>query len=89
MLRAARHALRHTFRGMCVGAKVTRLHSRLLMNHKISNDIHAEYMTVPVMFNQLREASEAAGASISKHLPRGAWRVFDRHLREACADLVA
>jgi integrase len=76
------HALRHTFRGMCAGAKVAKLHSRLLMNHKISNDIHDEYMSVPAMFDQLREASEAAGAYITKHLPKGAWRALDRRLRE-------
>ena len=80
------HALRHTFRGMCAGAKVTKLHSRLLMNHKISNDIHDEYMTVPAMFDQFREASEAAAAYITGHLPRGAWRALDRRLREDLKD---
>lgn len=34
------HALRHSFRGFCAGAKISTVHSKLLMLHKISKDVH-------------------------------------------------
>lgn len=76
------HALRHTFRAMCEGAKIGKVHSRLLMNHKISNEVHDAYVTLGAMFDQLREASAAVSAYILIHLPRGAERQLERRLKE-------
>lgn len=61
------------------------VHSRLLMNHKISKDVHESYMTLGAMFDQLREASEAVSAYILKHLPKGAEKQLTRRLREQLA----
>jgi integrase len=76
------HALRHSFRGFCEGAKVSTVHSKLLMNHKISKEVHDSYMTMGAMFDQLREASESVSTYILKHLPKGAERDLERRLRE-------
>lgn len=84
-LKHSPHALRHSFRGFCAGAKVSTVHSRLLMNHKISKDVHESYMTLGAMFDQLREASEAVSAYILKHLPKGAEKQLTRRLREQLA----
>jgi integrase len=74
------HALRHSFRAFCAGAKVTTVHSRLLMNHAITQDVHSSYMGVDSMFDQLRTASEEVAAYITKHLPKNAWRELDQRL---------
>ena len=84
-LKHSPHALRHSFRGFCAGAKVSTVHSRLLMNHKISKDVHESYMTLGAMFDQLREASEAVSAYILKHLPKGAEKQLTRRLRDQLA----
>lgn len=76
------HALRHSFRAYCAGAKVSVVHSRLLMNHKISKDVHDSYMTPGAMFDQLREASAAVTAYIMKHLPKDVERQLERKLKE-------
>lgn len=76
------HALRHTFRAMCEGAKISKVHSRLLMNYKISKDVHDAYMTPGAMFDQLSKASEAVSAYIFKHLPKGAEHRLKRRCRE-------
>lgn len=76
------HALRHTFRALCEGAKISKVHSRLLMNHKISGEVHDSYMTLGAMFDQLREASEAVSAYIVKQLPKGAERQLAKRLQE-------
>jgi integrase len=79
------HALRHSFRNFCAGAKVSTVHSRLLMNHAISADVHQSYMTPGSMFDQLREASEAVSTYIMRHLPKGAERQLTRRLQEQLA----
>ena len=61
------------------------VHSRLLMNHKISKDVHESYMTLGAMFDQLREASEVVSAYIFKHLPKGAEKQLTRRLQEQLA----
>jgi integrase len=61
------HALRHTFRTMAGVAGMSRTFSRILMNHKIGGDVHDEYLTVPVMFAQLRAAQEKLSAFIIEH----------------------
>ena len=76
------HALRHSFRAFCAGAKVSTVHSRLLMNHKISKDVHESYMTLGAMFDQLRDASEVVSAYILRHFPKGAEKQLERRLRE-------
>jgi integrase len=73
------HALRHTFRGMCAGAKVTKTHSKILMLHTIAGEIHDEYMSVPSMFAQLAQAADEVAAYILRHLPKDA----ERRLRAA------
>ncbi len=78
------HALRHSFRAFCAGAKVSTVHSRLLINHKISKDVHESYMTLGAMFDQLRDASEGVSAFILRHL-RGAEKQLERRLREQLA----
>lgn len=70
-LKKSPHALRHSFRSFCEGAKVSAVHGRLLMNHAISKDVHDSYMTQSAMFDQLRKASEAVSAYILKQLPKG------------------
>jgi hypothetical protein len=57
-------------------------YSRLLMNHTISADVHQSYMTPGSMFDQLREANEAASTYIMRHLPKGAEGQLTRRLRE-------
>ena len=79
------HALRHSFRNFCAGAKVSTVHSRLLMNHAISADVHQSYMTPGSMFDQLREASEAVSTYIMRHLPKGAERQLTQRLRDQLA----
>ena len=66
-------------------AKVSTVHSRLLMNHAISADVHQSYMTPGSMFDQLREASEAVSIYIMRHLPKGAERQLTRRLQEQLA----
>jgi hypothetical protein len=56
--------------------------ARLLMNHAISADVHQSYMTPGSMFDQLREANEAAPTYIMWHLPKGAEGQLTRRLRE-------
>ena len=80
------HALRHSFRNFCAGAKVSTVHSRLLMNHAIDDDVHSAYMTPGAMFDQLSAAAEDVSKYITKHLPKGAWRVMENKLN---ADLAA
>jgi integrase len=79
------HALRHTFRGMCAGAGVAELHSKLLMLHSVGGDVHRSYATVPALFAQLATASEAVSTYILRHLPKGAERQLERRLREQLA----
>jgi hypothetical protein len=79
------HALRHSFRNFCAGAKISTVHSRLLMNHAISADVHQSYMTPGSMFDQLREASEAVSTYIMRHLPKGAEQQLTRRLRDQLA----
>jgi integrase len=66
------HALRHTFRGMCAGAKISTVHSKLLMLHAIDKEVHDEYMTTEAMFEQLARASAEVSTYILRHLPRDA-----------------
>jgi hypothetical protein len=68
------HSLRHTFRGMYEGAKVSRIHGKLLMLHKVDADVHDSYMTVPSMFAQLSAAAGEVAAYIVLHLPKDAER---------------
>ena len=58
------------------------MHSRLLMNHKISKEVHDAYMTPGAMFDQLRDASEAVSAYVLRHLPKGIEKQLGRRLRE-------
>jgi integrase len=74
------HALRHSFRGFCAGAKVSPIHSKLLMLHTISQEVHDAYMTVDSMFDQLKLAASDVATYITKHLPRDAERRLDRAL---------
>ena len=76
------HALRHSFRNFCAGAGVSTTHSRILMNHKLSADVHSEYMTVDAMFEQLREASEIVSTYILQHLGKKAEQQLNRRLKE-------
>ena len=76
------HALRHSFRGFCAGAKISTVHSKLLMLHKISKDVHDSYMTEAAMFDQLQEASAALSAYVFKKLPKGAEKQLERRLRD-------
>jgi integrase len=64
------HALRHTFRGMCAGAKISTVHSKLLMLHAVDQEVHDEYMTTDAMFDQLAKASVEVSAYILRHLPK-------------------
>jgi molecular chaperone DnaK (HSP70) len=66
------HALRHTFRGMCAGAKISTVHSKLLMLHAVDQEVHDEYMTTHAMFDQLAKASAEVSACILRHLPKDA-----------------
>lgn len=66
------HALRHTFRGMCAGAKISTVHSKLLMLHAVDREVHDEYMTTDAMFDQLAKASAEVSTYILRHLPRDA-----------------
>ena len=81
------HALRHSFRNFCAGAKISTVHSRLLMNHAISADVHQSYMTPGSMFDQLRAASEAVSTYIMRHLPKDAERQLARRLRDQLAQV--
>jgi hypothetical protein len=74
-----------SFRNFCAGAKISTVHSRLLMNHAIRADVHQSYMTPGSMFDQLREASEAVSTYIMRHVPKGAERQLTRRLRDQLA----
>jgi integrase len=76
------HALRHTFRGMCAGAKVSTVHSKLLMLHAVDQEVHDEYMTTDAMFDQLAKASAEVSAYILRHLPRDAEKQLKARMRD-------
>ena len=76
------HALRHTFRGMCAGAKISTVHSKLLMLHAVGQEVHDEYMTTDAMFDQLAKASADVSTYILQHLPKDAEKQLTTSLRE-------
>jgi integrase len=75
------HALRHTFRGMCAGAKISTIHSKLLMLHAVGQDVHNEYMTTDAMFDQLAKASAVLSTYIMRHLPKNAEKELIARMR--------
>jgi integrase len=82
ILNKSPHALRHTFRGMCAGAKISTIHSKLLMLHAVGQDVHDEYMTTDAMFEQLAKASADVSTYIMRHLPKNA----EKHLAASSRD---
>jgi integrase len=77
------HALRHTFRGMCAGAKISTIHSKLLMLHAGDQEVHDEYMTTDAMFDQLAKASADVSTYILRHLPRDAEKQLTRRISQS------
>ena len=76
---ASPHSLRHSFRGFCEGAKVSKLLGKLLMNHKISGDVHDAYMGEH--FDQLLKASGDVAGYILRHLPQDAEAELEARLK--------
>jgi len=76
------HALRHTFRGMCAGAKISTVHSKLLMLHAVGQEVHDEYMTTDAMFDQMAKASADVSTYILQHLAKDAEKQLTTSLRE-------
>jgi integrase len=80
------HALRHTFRNMCTGAKVVTIHSKLLMLHTINQEVHEAYSTPGAMFDQLAQAAGDVAAYTMRHLPKDAERRLLAVLDKAAAN---
>lgn len=62
------HDLRRLFILFATGAGVIKTHRQVLANHRVARDVHEEYMSVPAMFEQLRDAQEKVSAYILRHI---------------------
>lgn len=65
------HALRKTWRGIADEVGIPTTHSKILMNHAVPSEVHAEYLTLDSMFDQLRESQNKVSDRILHALASG------------------
>jgi integrase len=78
-IEASPHALRHTWITLAP-RHMHLVHSKLLVGHKLSNDIHQSYMTIDSMFTQLREPQARFQAHLLAHMGKDPERALKRLL---------